>query len=399
LKRVVDDLAIFGGQPAFEAPLHVGAPNVTNAEAFFARARRAFEARRFTNNGPLVREFEARLTEVTSVRHCIAVCNATMGLEMLVRALDLKGEVIVPSFTFVATAHALCWMGLRPVFCDIDPQSHTLDIESVERLISPRTSAILGVHVWGETCQVDDLEQLARKRGLRLIFDAAHALACSYRGRSVGSLGEAEVFSFHATKFVHAFEGGAITTADDRLAERLRLMRNFGFSDEDTVVSLGTNGKMTEVAAAMGLTSLDSLESIVITNRANYSDYRGQLSKLPGVSVYRYATTERRNYQYAVIEIDPASAGISRDALARILRAENIRARRYFYPGCHQMEPYASDQNAVRLPHTEAVAGRVLSLPTGTAIGPVEVEGICSVVRFAISRAPEIRSRLPHLGA
>jgi dTDP-4-amino-4,6-dideoxygalactose transaminase len=225
-------------------------------EAFLTRVGEIFDRGWFSNDGPVVREFEARLAEMAGVRHCVATCNGTIALEIAIRALGLEGEVIVPSYTFVATAHALHWQGVTPVFADIDPRTHTLDPEAVRRAITPRTTGIIGVHLWGQPAAVDELQAIADEHGLSLMFDAAHAFACTHQGRMIGGFGRAEVFSFHATKFFNSFEGGAVMTDDDEIAEKARLMRNFGFAGYDNVIHPGTNGKMIEVCAAMGLTNL-----------------------------------------------------------------------------------------------------------------------------------------------
>ena len=220
--------------------------------------------------------------------------------------------------------------------------------------ITERTTAVIGVHVWGRPCNVDALVDLTHCHKLKLLFDAAHAFGSSYKGRMIGSFGNAEIFSFHATKFINSFEGGAIVTNDDELAAKLRLARNFGFAGLDTVVCLGTNGKMNEVSAAMGLTSLESFEEFVAANYRNYKEYQQRLADIPGISVLRYNKGEKCNYQYLVLEINEEAMGISRDQLVSMLWAENILARRYFYPGCHQMEPYRTDdpQAALRLLQT-----------------------------------------------
>ncbi len=223
----VTDLAIFGGEPAFAQPLHVGAPNLGERSRFLARVEDIFDRKWLSNGGPYVHEFERRVADVAGVRHCVATCNGTLALEIVIRALGLRGEVIVPAFTFVATAHALQWQEITPVFCDIDPRTHTLDPDGVEALITPRTSAILGVHLWGRPCAHDRLESLARRHRLTLLYDASHAFGCTYRAQPIGGLGAAEVFSFHATKFVNACEGGAVVTNDDALAAKVRLMKNF----------------------------------------------------------------------------------------------------------------------------------------------------------------------------
>ena len=334
----------------------------------------------FTNNGPLVQEFERRIAEISGVKHCVAVCNATVALEIVIRALGLTGEVIVPSFTFVATAHALQWQEITPVFCDVAPNSHHLDPKRVESMITPRTTGIIAVHVWGVPCDIDALADIAQKRGLKLVFDAAHAFGCTYQGQMIGQFGDAEVFSFHATKFVNSFEGGAITTDDDQLAEKLRYMRNFGFAGYDNVEYIGTNGKMNEACAAMGLTSLESLDEFIKVNQRNYDIYRRELDGIPGVTLYPLDSREKRNYQYVVVEVDEAIAKISRDDIVRVLHAENVLARRYFYPGCHQMEPYRLyfPHAGLLLSNTEKLSQQVMTLPTGTWV-TLQMFQLCAI--------------------
>jgi dTDP-4-amino-4,6-dideoxygalactose transaminase len=263
--------------------------------------------------------------------------------------------------------------------------------------VTPATSGILGVHLWGRPCDVERLTEVADRHRLHLLFDAAHALDCSHRGRAIGGFGDAEVFSFHATKVASAGEGGAVTTNDADLADRLRLMRNFGFVEYDTVVGLGTNGKMSELAAAMGLTSLDSLDEFIEANRRNYLRYVSELDGVPGVSLLRYDGAERNNYHYVVLGLAPGpTAERWRDELVSILHAENVLARRYFSPGCHRLAPYRDEARSARavLPATEDLCSRVVVLPTGTAVGEVEVESICSLIRLATENAAELSERL-----
>ena len=394
-KERIDDLALFGGEPMFSNPLHVGRPNVGDRQSLLKRVNDLLDRRWLTNDGPFLQEFEQRVCELIGVKHCVAVCNATIGLEILTKALGLSGEVILPSFTFIATAHALRWHGVIPVFCDIDPLTHNIDPSRVAELITTRTSGIIGVHVWGRPCNVDLLVDLAHRYNLKLLFDAAHAFACSYKGRMIGSFGNAEIFSFHATKFVNTFEGGAVVTNDDELAAKLRLMRNFGFDGFDIVTSLGTNGKMSEISAAMGLTSLESLDNFVEANRRNHLLYRRQLANVPGISFALYDEAEKCNYQYVVFEIDETVAGVSRDMLDDILWSENVLVRRYFYPGCHHMEPYHTDdpQANQRLPHTERLAEKVLCLPTGSAVNSAEITVICTLIKFVVKNSRAVKER------
>jgi dTDP-4-amino-4,6-dideoxygalactose transaminase len=390
-------LAVLGGTPRFPEPLHVGRPNIGSHERFLERVRTMLENRWLSNNGPFVQEFEQRLADFLGIKHCIAVCNGTMALEIAIRALNLKGEVIIPSFTFIATAHSLQWQEITPVFGDIDPRTHNLDPGRVEEMITPKTTGIMGVHLWGRPCDTERLEELASQRNLRLVFDASHALGVAHRGRMIGQFGDCEVFSFHATKFLNTFEGGAVVTNDDDLARKMRLMKNFGFAGYDRVIYIGTNGKMSEVSAAMGLTNLESLEHFVNINRRNHSLYEQGLAGLPGITLLSYAGLERGNFHYVVIEVDEVEAGLSRDQLLKVLHAEQVLARRYFWPGCHRMEPYRSHfpHAGLLLPHTEEVARRVLVLPTGTAIGPQEILGVCDIIRTALAQTRAVRTALP----
>ena len=391
-----NDLAVLGGPPAFEEALHVGRPNIANRKDFADRVDDILDRRWLTNGGKYVDEFESRISEIVGVRYCVAMCNATVALEIAIRALHLTGEVILPSFTFIATAHALQWQQINPVFCDVDPKTHNLDPQQIEDLITPRTTGIIPVHLWGRACDTDAIAEIADRRNLRVLYDAAHAFGCSHAGRMVGGFGACEVFSFHATKVINSFEGGAVVTDDAELANRMRLMRNFGFSNYDEVTHLGTNGKMTEICAAMGVTSLEAMADIVAVNRRNWEAYGEGLLGLPGISLIEYDPTDRNNYHYVVIEIDAERAPLSRDELLAVLHAENVLARRYFFPGSHRMEPYKTlyPDAYLRLPQTERVAIQVLTMPTGQSITPETIRLICRVIRSAFESAGEIRNML-----
>jgi len=398
IKTNLEDLAIFGGKPAFEEKLYVGRPNIGNRQHFLDRVNDMLDRRWLSNDGPYREEFEHRVAELLGIKHCIAMCNGTIAMEIAIRALGLRGEVITPSFTFIATAHALQWQEITPIFCDIEPRTHNIDPQQVGRFITPRTSGIIGVHVWGRPCNIEGLEDIARQYDLKLLFDAAHAFGCSYKGHMIGNFGDAEVLSFHATKFLNTFEGGAVVTNDDELAARIRLMKNFGFAGYDKVIYIGTNGKMTEVAAAMGLTGLESLDQFILTNRHNYQEYKEELSGLPGIHMVTYDEREKNNYQHIVLEIDEVKTHVSRDQWVEILHSENILARRYFYPGCHRMEPYRSyfPNAGLMLPVTEKLSERVLVLPTGTAVGHEDIIKICQLMGFVLTKGPEVRRRLEH---
>ena len=396
MKNRIGDLAVFDGTPAFDERLHVGHPNIGNRQRLLERINDLLDRKWLTNNGLYVQELEQRIADLLGVKHCVAMCNGTVALEIAIRATGLTGEVIVPSFTFVATVHALQWQEITPVFCDIDPDTYNIGPGQVEQVVTPRTSGIIGVHLFGRPCDAEALSEIANRHNVKLIFDAAHAFACSHKGRMIGNFGDAEVFSFHATKFLNTFEGGAVVTNDDELAAKIRLMKNFGFTGYDNVICIGTNAKMSEVSAAMGLTGLESLDEFIAVNHRNYEEYKRQLAGIPGVQLMVYDETEESNYQCAVSEIDAVVTRVTRDQLIQILQAENVLARRYFYPGCHRMEPYRSSfpHAGLLLPETEKLVKRVLSLPTGTAVGTDEVDKICQIVRFVVDHGAEIRSRL-----
>ena len=381
--------AIFESSAQLEklgAALYVGRPNIGSKVDFLKRVEGILERRWLSNDGPMVREFEARVAELLGVRHVVAVCNATVGIELASRAVGLSGEVILPSYTFIATAHALQWQGIKPVFADMDPATHNIDASKIEALITPETRGIVGVHVWGRACDTEAIESIAARHGLKVMYDASHGFGCSAGGRMLGNFGACEVFSFHATKFINCLEGGAVTTDDDALAEKMRLMRNFGFKGFDNVVYLGVNGKMNEVCAAMGLTNLEAMDEIVAANKRNYLAYCDELRSVPGVSVISYDLAERNNYQYVVIEVNPDVCVRNRDEIVEALHAKNVIARKYFWPGCHRMEPYRTMQpdSWTRLPETERVAAKVIVLPTGQSVDTETVLYICGIIRGAL---------------
>ena len=360
----------------------MGRPNIGNRDRLFERLNQMLDHAWLTNRGPMVQEFEQRVAEFLGVKHCIATCNGTVALELAIRAVGMTGEVIVPSLTFIATAHALKWQEITPVFCDIDPQNCCINPKEIERHITPQTTGIIGVHLYGRRCDIDSLQTIAEKYKLKLLFDAAHVFGCSYKGQMIGSFGDCEIFSFHATKILNTFEGGAITTNDDTLAEKIRLMKNFGFAGIDQVIYIGTNGKMNEACAAMGLTNLENFENFVSINHRNWNTYKNGLESIPGIKLLSYNESEQNNYHYVIAEIDSEDFGITRDELRAELYKHNILVRRYFYPGCHRMEPYRTlyPDAGGNLPETEKFCERVMAFPTGTQITPEEIELICELI-------------------
>ncbi len=364
---------------SIKKPLYVGCPNLAGRGKLKAAIDTIFKTRRLTNDGPYVKEFEKQICQFLNVPHAIAVCNGTVGLQILAKALEFEQghkKVVVPAFTFPATVYAMNWIGAQITFADINRRSHNIDYPG---RIDPRFS-YLPTHLWGRPCHTWASQKIANV-SIRpaVIFDAAHAFGCSLNGVKIGSFGLGEVFSFHATKVVNSFEGGVITTRFDSIADTCRLLRNFGFEGYDLSTEIGTNGKMSEIHATMGLCSLENYHRYVAHNLYNYQIYRDNLEFV----VYRFLRHKFENtpnYQYVVIELNPEV----RDTVMQALWAEKIYARRYFYPGVHRMALY--EPLNISMPNTSFVAERVLVLPNGTTVNGKDVQRVCRIIRKEIEK-------------
>lgn len=367
---------------ASEPILHVGQLNLPPWPEFEKAFRDIFDRQFYANHGPLEQQLDRELAEFFGVKHAIGVVNATAALMLLLRALDVKGRVVTPSHTFPATAQAVLWAGIQPLFCDVDPATQTLTAERVAEVLAPDVGAILGVHVWGRACDPEALAELARARGLRLVFDAAHAMGCTHKGRRIGGLGDAEVFSFHATKILNGVEGGCVTTNDDDLAQRLRLSRSFHVSADTSILRL--NAKLSEAQAAMALLGLRHFDRFVDKNRSRYQLYRAGLANVPGLRFIDYPDGEKSNYQFVMLEVLP-TLGHTRDDLLDRLRERGILARRYFHPGVHRTPPFC-DNGVADLPVTDALSNSLVQLPTGQAIGEAEVKRVIMAIREIAGR-------------
>ncbi len=381
------DLAIHGAPPAFEQTLAVGRPLIGDFNRFSEIAAGVFDSGMLANNGPVVDELERRIAEHHGVDNCVAVSSGTAGLQLALRVLGIHGDVIMPSFTFPATAQAALWLGMQPVFVDIELADHSIDPSALLDALTEDTAAILGVNLWGRMGQHRLLSDMAAEAGVPILFDAAHAFGCTDAdGNGPGSVGLCSVLSFHATKVFNTFEGGAVLTNDKALAADLKQARNFGLQDRDTVSSVGTNAKLTEVAAAMGLVNLESIGDFIETNHANHDLYRAFLDEIPGVTVMPPPDQQDWNAHYVVIEVD-RDAPTPRDDLMEILEAENVIARRYFWPGCHRSEMFAqsSSHAASELPNTDHALATTLLLPNGPQLGEQTVETIARVISLAMA--------------
>jgi len=388
--------AVLGGAPAFAQPIYVTRPRVPEAQRFNALLAQIFEARWFTNNGALVRQLEQALSERLGVLYCRTFCNGTVALQVALRALELRGEVITTPFTFPATVHAIEWNGLTPVFCDIDPTTYNLDPACAAALVTPRTSAILAVHVFGQPCDVTGLDALSRARGLRVVYDAAHAFGVRHRGRPIGQFGDLSILSFHATKLFHTAEGGAVLAPDATRGSSIELLRNFGIVNQDEVRGVGLNGKLSELHAALGLALLDDVDAELAARAALAARYAEGLAGIDGLSLQRPAPETEPNHAYCTIQIDPERFGVSRDELHVALAAERIMTRKYFHPLCSQNTAYRGLPSAdpARLPNAHAVASRVLCLPLYGELAPHAVDRIVECVRALHAAAPRVRAAL-----
>ena len=354
-------------------------PTVPDPDQYCAQISAIIQSGVLTN-GPVVRELERVVAERLGVRHCVAVASCTAGLMLVLRAAELSGDVVVPSFTFAATAHAVAWNGLRPVFADIDEETLTLSPGAVADALGVRTSAILATHLYGTPCDVGSLTELARSHGIRLFFDAAHAFGSLHDGAPVGRFGDAEVFSLSPTKVLVAAEGGLISTDDDLLAERCRIGRDYANPGDYDCQFVGLNARMSEIHAALALATWDNLEDRVRRRNELASRYRIGLSQLPGIEFVSIRRGDRSTYKDFTILVDPVVFGVDAQGLGNALEAVGVQTRRYYDPPVHAMRAYRSLGVRSGLPVTEAAARRVLTLPMWSEMPDRVVDNVVHAV-------------------
>jgi dTDP-4-amino-4,6-dideoxygalactose transaminase len=394
-------LAVLGGRPGFTEPLRVGQFYWPEWEGYEKAARGIFSRRYYTAQrfaGPLVVQFQQRLEEFLGVKHAIAVRNATNGLMIATHTLGQQGKVIVPSWTFIATIQALVWSNCQPVFCDIEPESQQMSLLSVRRLLEGgEIKGILGVHLWGNALPVEELELLAEEYGVALYYDAAHAFGCKVRERAIATFGRAEVFSFHATNILSTAEGGCITTNDDALASKLRAMRGDHVSGAGVAMQSAT-ARMSEIQAAIGLTMLDDFDRNRRNNEVQHQSYQERLNAVPGIRILKHSPVTRSNFQNLVGVVDSSEFGLTRDELLAVLRAENVRAQRHFYPSSHAVSPFTDIAlEPGQLHHTESAALSTFQLPIGARMTADAIEQICDIIREAHVHSKSIKSLLAPL--
>ncbi len=372
--------ALLGGQPTFDALLPICRPTLPPSAQLQAELAEIIESGMLTR-GKHLRAFEEQCAAHLGVKHAVAVSSCTTGLMLSYRALELTGEVLVPSFTFMATVSSAVWAGLQPRFVEIDPRTLNIFPRAAEAAITPRTSAIVAVHNFGNPAQVEELEALARRYRLRLIFDAAHGFGALYQGRPVGSGGSCEVFSLSPTKLVVAGEGGIVATNSDELAESVRRGREYGMVPGYNTLHAGINARLSEMHCLVGRHSLGMLTENVARRQLLAAEYRAGLQHLPGIGFQKVLAGNRSSFKDFSITIDKGPFGLSRDALARALAAENIDSRKYYQPPVHRQTAYAGFADAnVSLAVTDRVAAAILSLPLWSHLSLEAVRRVCDAI-------------------
>ena len=365
----------------FEKPIYVTRPFLPPLEEYCESLKEIWDSRWLTNNGPIVRRFAKQLSSYFETENLCLFNNGTLALQIALQGMDISGEVITTPYTFVATTHALYWNKIRPVFVDIESDYYTLDSKKVEAAITPWTTAILAVHVYGHPCKLNALADIARKHNLKLIYDAAHAFGVKVGGKSIAHFGDLSMFSFHATKPFHSIEGGMLTFKDSGLKQKFNYLKNFGFENEVEVVMPGTNAKMNEFQALMGEMVLAHIDQIINKRERLYQRYHEILKDVPGIRlVPSLPANVEYNYAYMPIEVDEDIYGLSRDGLYEEFKKYNVFTRRYFYPLLCDFPCYRAGTVKDSLSVARAVAARILTLPIYYDLSLDDVQMICDFI-------------------
>ena len=366
----------------FARPIYVTKPFLPPLEEFCHGLEEIWDNRWLTNNGPILQRFTQELCNVHETDNLCLFNNGTLALQIALQGMGISGEVITTPYTFVATTHALFWNKIRPVFVDIEPDHYTLDPDKVEAAITPWTTAILAVHVYGHPCNLNRLADIARRHNLRLIYDAAHAFGVTVGGQPIAHFGDLSMFSFHSTKLFHSIEGGMLIFREAALKSMFDYLKNFGFKNEVEVVMPGTNAKMNEMQALMGLQVLKYLDAMIQKRARITAAYRDRLKDVPGIRLVPPLPPDvRHNYAYMPIEVNEQEFGMSRDALYDRLKEWNVYARRYFYPLISDFPCYRSIAVKGSLAVARRVAGCILTLPIYDSLELSDVETICDIIQ------------------
>lgn len=350
-------------------------------EEYFEEISSIWDSHWLTNMGEKHNKLEQKLKEYLHVQNVSLFTNGHMALEMTLQAMELQGEVITTPFTFASTTHAIVRNGLIPVFCDIEADTYTIDVNKLEKLITPETCAILPVHVYGNICNVEVIEQIARKHNLKVIYDAAHAFGVEYKGTGIGNYGDASMFSFHATKVFNTIEGGAVCYQDVGLGKKLYELKNFGIEGPETISGIGANAKMNEFQAAMGLCNLRHLNTEIDKRKAVFEKYIELLSDVKGIKLPAVQNDVKSNYAYFPIVVDSTVYGSSRDEVYDVLAQNNIYARKYFYPLTNSYSCYRGQFDVTQTSVAMDISKSVLTLPMYADLDLENVEQICNIIK------------------
>jgi len=362
--------------------IYVTQPALPPLEELLVSLRKIWESKIITNNGPFHQQFENDLAEYLGVKYISLFSNGMLALITAIQSMKISGEVITTPYSFVATTHALWWNNIKPVFADIDPVTFNLDPEKVEAAITPKTTAILSVHVYGNPCDVTKLQEIADRYVLKLIYDAAHAFGVRLNGTSVATFGDLSVLSFHATKVFNTFEGGAIICHDETTKQHIDQLKNFGIINETTVLAPGINAKMNEFQAALGILQLKYLDEAIGKRKILTERYREFLENIPGISVMQDVPGIEYNFGYFPVLIDSVKLGRTRDEVYNKLKSHNIFSRRYFYPLISQFPTYKGlpSSDPVNLPIAEKITQQILCLPIYPDLEISNVKRVCELI-------------------
>ena len=366
-----------GGQ---DVKILVTRTSMPNLDEYIDEIRTMWDTHWLTNMGPKHTELQQRLCEYLQVENIELFTNGHMAIELALQALNLQGEVITTPFTFASTTHAIIRNCLEPIFCDIDPITFTIDVQKLESLITDRTCAILPVHVYGNVCNIEEIERIAHKYELKVIYDACHAFGETYKGKGIGSFGDVSCFSFHATKVFNTIEGGAAVYQDESLGNRLYSLKNFGIHGPEEVDAVGANAKMNEFCAAMGLCNLRHIDDEIEKRHQVVMRYRDQLEGIEGIQLNCFQTEVKSNYAYFPVIFDETVFGASREEVFDALAKQGIGARKYFYPLTNTFSAFHGKYNAARTPVAMHISKRVLTLPLYADLTSEEVDMICKII-------------------
>ncbi|NOU18343.1 MAG: DegT/DnrJ/EryC1/StrS family aminotransferase [Bacteroidales bacterium] len=364
-------------------PVFVTQPFLPPIEEFIPYLQKIWGSHILTNNGPFHQQLEQELCEYLGIKYISLFSNGTLALVTALQALRITGEVITTPYSFVATTHALWWNNIKPVFVDIEPNTFNLDVDKIESAITPKTTAILPVHVYGNPCNVEKIKKIADTYGLKIIYDACHTFGVTINGIPILKFGDLSVMSFHATKVYNTFEGGAIICHDEVTKKRIDNLKNFGFVNETTVVTPGINGKMNEVQAAMGILQLKYLDRMIEKRKKIAERYRRGLNKIDGINFINDIIDVKHCYSYFPIFINNEGFGKNRDEVYEELKKKNIFGRRYFYPLISQFPTYKGLESAKtgKMPIAENITQQVLCLPMFSDLSEDNVDFICNVIK------------------